>query len=173
MVGGKGVSDDEFLAQEYLHVNKVVEDFDTKALTVKAWSITFSAAAIGFSYDKGEWEILLVSAVSAVAFWIVEALVKVNQQPYYRRIGEIEAHFGGGESRKPFQIKGAWLSQFNLDGRYKRAYAILRWPHVFMPHAPIAALALILLATSPPRKAVGPSGVQAKIASGALKPAAK
>ena len=31
------------LAQEYLFLQKVIEDFDARALTIKAWSVTFSA----------------------------------------------------------------------------------------------------------------------------------
>jgi len=35
------------LAQEYLQLQKTVEDFDARALTIKAWSVTFSAAGLG------------------------------------------------------------------------------------------------------------------------------
>jgi hypothetical protein len=143
-------NEDDWLAQEYLHLQKVVEDFDGKTLTIKAWSVTFSAAAIGFAYDKGERAILLVAIISAVAFWLVEALFKVNQQAYYRRVEELEAHFSGGERRRPFQIGRAWDADFWKHGGYVRVFSVVIWPHVFMPHAAIAAIAALLLAGQPP-----------------------
>ena len=32
--------DDPFLKEEYLRLHDIVEDFDQKALTIKAWSVT-------------------------------------------------------------------------------------------------------------------------------------
>ena len=42
----------DYLAQEYLFLQKTVEDFDARALTIKAWSVTFSAAGLGFAYQQ-------------------------------------------------------------------------------------------------------------------------
>lgn len=141
---------DDYLTQEYFHLQKVVEDYDAKALTTKAWSVTFSAAAIGFAYDKQQIVILAVSIVTALAFWLVEALIKVNQQAYYPRIGEIEDYFAGGERRVPMQIGRTWSAAFRTTGKYQRAFRIALWPHVFMPHVAIAALGLALVFLHPP-----------------------
>lgn len=143
-------SDEDLLGQEYSHIQKVIEDYDTKTLTVKAWSVTFSAAAIGFAYDKHERVILVVALASSLAFWVMEALLKANQQAYYHRIGEIEIHFSGGERRKPLQIGAAWEAAFKAAGGYGRISSLMRWPHVFMPHSAIALLALVLLLVIPP-----------------------
>ena len=41
------------LQAEYLHLQKVIEDFDGRALTIKAWSVTFSLVTIaGFFAPK-------------------------------------------------------------------------------------------------------------------------
>jgi len=93
------VAENDFLSQEYFHLQKVIEDFDSKALTVKTWSVTFSAVAIGFAYDKHESVILIVACASAMEFWLVEGILKVNQQAYYRRVRELEKHFSGGEQQ--------------------------------------------------------------------------
>lgn len=34
------------LLAEYLHLQKAVEDMDARAVTIKAWSISFSLAAV-------------------------------------------------------------------------------------------------------------------------------
>lgn len=143
-------SNEDLLGQEYFHLQKVIEDYDTKTLTVKAWSVTFSATAIGFAYDKHERVILVVALASSLAFWVMEALLKANQQAYYHRIGEIEIHFSGGEQRKPLQIGAAWEAAFKAAGGYHRISSLMRWPHVFMPHLAIGLLALVLLLVIPP-----------------------
>jgi hypothetical protein len=141
---------EDYLAQEYANVQKTVEDFDTKTLTVKAWSVTFSAVAIGFAYDKHEPVILFVAAVSALSFLLVECLVKVNQLAHYARIIEIEGHFGGGGHTQAFRTKAAWSEEFRARGKYKRIREVVQWPHVYLPHAAIAAVALALLVAVPP-----------------------
>jgi hypothetical protein len=143
--------ENNLLAQEYLHIQKVIEDYDTKTLTVKAWSVSFSAVAIAFSYQYKSPQILLAAIASSIAFWVVEALIKVNQQAYYTRVGELEAHFSGGEARRPFQIARAWSASFHREGKYKKAFIILRWPHVLFPHVFIAAIGTVLLLSSAPR----------------------
>ena len=154
-------SDEDLLGQEYFHLQKVIEDYDTKTLTVKAWSVTFSATAIGFAYDKHERVILVVALTSSLAFWVMEALLKANQQAYYHRISEIETHFSGGERRKPLQIGAAWAAAFKAAGGYHRISSLMRWPHVFMPHLAIGLLAsaLLLIAPPAPLQAVPRAGV--------------
>jgi hypothetical protein len=146
--------DEDLLGREYFHVQKVVEDYDTKVLTVKAWSVSFSAAAIGLAYDKQQAAILAVAIISALSFWMVEALIKVNQQAYYKRIEEIEAHFSDGPQRRPLQIGRAWAGSFKENGRYRMTFQVMAWPHVFMPHAVIALTAAALLIFDAPEKAI-------------------
>jgi hypothetical protein len=140
---------EDYLSQEYLYLQKVVEDYDGKALTVKAWSVTFSAAAIGLAYQNGKIAILVVAVISAILFWLVESLVKVNQQAYYARIGEIEDHFAGKSTTHAFQIGSSWAADFHGQGKYKRIFEVMWWPHVFMPHLAIAGLGLLLLVMAP------------------------
>ncbi len=136
----------DYLAQEYLHLQKVVEDFDTKVLTVKAWSVTFSAAAIGLSFYEKQRAVLLAAMISAMAFWIMEALIKANQQAYYHRINELEEHFSAERTYKPFQIGRAWSAAFANRRGHWYACRIMCWPHVFMPYLPIVVSAIAFFA---------------------------
>lgn len=141
----------ELIAQEYLQLQKVVEDFDVRAVTIKAWSVTFSAAGLGAAYLQAQPVLLLISALSALVFWMVEALWKTNQQAYYPRIREIEKYFaegGKGEAIAPFAIGTAWSAAFRRKRGYWRAFAIMGWPHVALPHIVVVAAALALLALS-------------------------
>jgi hypothetical protein len=138
---------EDYLAQEYLHLQKVVEDFDTKTLTIKAWSVTFSTAAVGFAYGKNEPAILVLVAAAALAFWLVECLLKVNQQAHYARIGRIEEHFAGHGYQHAFQIGKAWEGEFAQSGGYKKVFKVMWWPHVLLPHVAIAGAAIALYVT--------------------------
>lgn len=40
------------MKEEYFHLNEIVEDFDQKALTIKAWSVTLSMAGIGVAFTQ-------------------------------------------------------------------------------------------------------------------------
>jgi hypothetical protein len=141
----------DLIAQEYLQLQKVVEDFDLRAITIKAWSVTFSATGLGAAYLQGKPVLLLISALSALVFWIVEALWKTNQQAYYPRIKQIEQYFAGekvGSPISPFAIKTAWGSAFRDEGGYWRAFKIMGWPHVALPHVVVIIAGLGLLALS-------------------------
>ena len=84
---------DERLTEEYLQLQKIVEEFDGKALTIKAWSVTLSAAGLVAAYVENSPEILLIAAGSAIVFWLIEALWKTNQNAFYSRIYQIEEAF--------------------------------------------------------------------------------
>lgn len=78
------------LLEEYLQLQKTVEEFDGKALTIKAWSVTLSSAGLVAAYFDNEPTVLLIAGGSALVFWLVEALWKANQNAFYSRIYEIE-----------------------------------------------------------------------------------
>ena len=145
---GSDAKSDPLLAQEYFRLQEAVEAFDSRALTIKAWSVTFSAAGLGLAYEQKTPVLLLIAAGSALAFWLVEAMWKVSQQSYYQRIRAIEAHFRGDKATVPLQIAASWHRSFIARGRYRDALRLMAWPHVAMPHVlvAIAGVALWLLA---------------------------
>jgi hypothetical protein len=135
------------LAQEYLQLQKTVEDFDARALTIKAWSITFSATGLGLAYQQGKPILLLIAAASAAVFWTIEGVWKVHQRAFYARIDAIEAHFIGeaAEARaKPFQISASWRASFRGDGN--RLHSMLRMVPVFWQLGVVLPHILIVLA---------------------------
>ena len=85
--------DDPFLKEEYLRLHDIVEDFDQKALTIKAWSVTLAMAGVGAAFTQKVAVLLLLAGVASMLFWVTEALWKSFQQAYYPRIRELEAFF--------------------------------------------------------------------------------
>lgn len=139
------------LRDEYLQIQKIIEDFDAKSLTIKAWSVTLSAAALVAAYAENAPFALLVGSGSAVAFWIVEALWKAMQQAFYARQRSIEAWMrNDGDEVHPLQITTAWHSAWQDQGRARKALGTMAWPHVFMPHLAVALAGLLLFLFAPP-----------------------
>ena len=62
------------LQAEYLHLQKTVEDFDSKALTIKAWSITFSLTVIGGAFVSHKELVFLLASVASAIFWYLETM---------------------------------------------------------------------------------------------------
>ena len=140
----------DLIAQEYTLLHKVVEEFDVRAIQIKGWSVTLGGVGLGAAYTQGQPVVLLVVAFSALVFWIVEALWKVNQQAYYPRIREIEAYFKtAGTSDAPhitpFKIATAWSFHHAKHGRSLRALKMMWWPHIALPHLMVFMTALVLI----------------------------
>jgi hypothetical protein len=136
----------DLLQTEYFQLQKIVEDFDSRALTIKAWSVTLSAAAMITAYVQATPIILAIAAVSALVFWLIEGLWKLNQQAFYARIYEIENSMANGQMNlPPLQIASSWSKNFNANRRERKIFDVLQWPHVYLPHMPIAVAAFALL----------------------------
>lgn len=136
VAGAVGTDTAPLLKEEYFHLQKTVEDFDQRGLTIKAWSVTASMAAIGASISHPKAAALcLVAAVASLSFWITEALWKGFQQSYYPRIRTIEKMFRTGQplTDSPFQINAEWSITYHQSDIW-RFLQIMFWPHVMVPH---------------------------------------
>ena len=132
------------LQAEYLHLQKVIEDFDGRALTIKAWSITFSLVALVGAFASHASPVFLVSSISALLFWFIEGSWKTFQYAYYDRSGDIEKYFRGEKKiSAPFQIGTSWFRRWQSGG-VARLKKILLWPHVALPHVIVAVLGVVL-----------------------------
>jgi hypothetical protein len=133
------------LQAEYFHLQKTVEDFDGKALTIKAWSITFSMAVLVGAFTSHAAVVLLIASSASLLFWALEALWKSFQLGYYHRIDVIEQHFRSPaeEIPRPLQIREAWMERWNATP-WAEVWRIAWWAHVALPHLLAAAAGVIL-----------------------------
>jgi hypothetical protein len=124
-------ADPDFLRQEYFQLQQIVETFDQKALTIKAWSVTFSMAGVATAFAN--LTLLLLSAAASMLFRLIEAHWKLFQQAYYPRIREIESMMAGEQVAHPAspRIAASWLQAW----RSYHLVTVLGWSHVFLPHA--------------------------------------
>ncbi len=141
-----------FLRQEYFHVNSIQDNFDQKALTIKAWSVTFSMVGIGAGFYYRIPVLLFLSGAASLLFWIVEAYWKKNQKCYYDRVSEIENAMqrfleddSNGLPEFP-RISTSWNESRKKISVLERALKL----HVMLPHLAVvlfgiaAGVALLL-----------------------------
>ncbi len=140
----------EALQAEYFHLQKTVEDFDGKALTIKAWSITFSMAVLVGAFTSHASAVLPIASVASLLFWILEAVWKSFQLGYYHRIEAIELHFRSATHElPPLQVNAAWMERWR-NTPWSEICRMAWWPHIALPHAVAVAggIALYALAAS-------------------------
>jgi hypothetical protein len=123
------------LKEEYFHLQKTVEDFDQRTLSIKTWSVTTSMVGIAASFLHSDASALsLLAALASLSFWMTEALWKEFQQCYYPRIRALERAFATGDTtEKPFRINRMW-SQTYHSYSLRKYVQIFLWPHVMLPH---------------------------------------
>jgi hypothetical protein len=146
----------EALKDEYLQLQKTIEDFNQQSLTIKNWSVVFGFASIGVAFTTHREWVLIVSALSAGTFWILEAQWKTFQNAYYERVYHIEAYFRGDrtspepfripDTLEPFQIAASWHASWTKNWPTRFFKILLTWPWVYLPHLVVILIALTLFA---------------------------
>lgn len=136
-----------FLKDEYLLLQKLYEDFDSRIITIKGWSATIGLVAVGggFYYTKYLW---LFGAGIGFIFWVLEAIWKSFQYSYASRIQLLEEAFRSGDIEKirPFQIYTAWVESFQSTSYVTAVSGNMALPLVFIPHIiPVLAGPILFL----------------------------
>lgn len=132
------------LQAEYLHIQKTIEDFDGRALVIKAWSVTFGMAAISSAFVAHSTFPFLAAFIGSGTFWLLEAQWKVFQLSYYERSNAIEAHFRNEKRLEyPFQIGGAWYTAWKRI-RKTEIRRVWGWLHVALPHLIVVLMSATL-----------------------------
>jgi hypothetical protein len=134
----------DLLKDEYLQLEQSIQEFDGRALTIKAWSVSFSMAALVGAFAAEAPPVLLLAALSSCLFWVIECMWKTFQYAFYERLNEIEDYFAGkGKEPDPLQIGRAWYKRWSGLSTGK-CLCILTWPRVALPHAVVALLGVVL-----------------------------
>jgi hypothetical protein len=137
MATNEGVADNAFLKEEYFFLQKTYEDFDSKSITIKTWSVSGSLVLIGAGFsEKGSAELFCIGAIASLFFWVIEAYWKGFQYAFLRRIKTIEAYFTNTEKSilPPLQISTDWNLDWHTVGKRRVWKRIIWWPTVMLPH---------------------------------------
>jgi hypothetical protein len=123
------------LKEEYFVLLKFYEDFDARLLTIKGWSTTVGAAAIGLGIQYSKPFLFLFGSGVAILFWVLEATWKSLQHSYRGRISSIELAYRleQYDNIVPLQAHANWSNSWKMALRlfFRNLYR----PIVFLPHA--------------------------------------
>jgi hypothetical protein len=155
---------------EYYRIADIVAAFDQRLLTVKSWGVTFALATLALGFQQDHFGLFLVAAAGGVAFWLIEASIKLHQMRYYPRMGDIEViayelyredttsgvassplidwswytawpRIRGGASKGDPRVPRRWKDVNDEPGANRR---IMLYPHVALPHAIAVALGTVM-----------------------------
>ena len=131
----------QLLKDEYLLLQRIYEDFDSRALTIKGWSATVGIAAIGVGFYQSSY-LWLFAAGSSVVFWFLEGLWKSFQYCHGTRIVRLEKAFSEDnfENIAPLQIYTSWANAWSR----RQVFAVLRATIVDLPHSLTALIGITL-----------------------------
>ena len=149
-------------SKEYFVLNEMVTSFDPRLLTVKGWGVTLSLVALGLGFQYKSFGMFLVSAVSSIAFWWLEAVMKTHQMRFYPRLREIEVNRfqRAPDAEKPYsapRVNWGWVRGKQVlpgnaeslgdpapDGKSLWYNKTALLPHVMMPHGVTLLVAAVL-----------------------------
>lgn len=133
----------QLLNDEYIMLQHFYEEIDSKGLTIKNWAITVALAAIGAGllYRR---EVLLVSFVTSLVFWYLEAHWRGLSHFFSARIQNIERAFQSGRWKEevPLQVYSTWSEEYKRTKDQTLKYMFKQ--SSFLPHTLIAAASLVL-----------------------------
>jgi hypothetical protein len=139
---------DDFKA-EYLLLQGFYEDYDKRALSLKALAIPLLGAGLAFGLKEKSEAILAATIAIAASLWLLEAIWKSFQYRHAERIQRIEGYYrkgSFGDAGPPFQVFSSWRNASKLY--YSSPVAWLRifiLPFVMLPYVVILAFGVVAL----------------------------
>jgi hypothetical protein len=132
------------LIAEYYKVTDIVQSYDPYFLSIKTWSATLGAGAIGISFTQSSTiPILLTAVLLTLSFWLVEARFKILQLNHLARAGALERYLSSEEGKPSPLIFRSFSEAATANAKFKRWRKVLFWPHVALPHFFFIAIASI------------------------------
>jgi hypothetical protein len=84
--------------REYFFIQERIDNFDGRTLLVKSWGVTTSGAGFAYAITQQNRSVILLTAISALVFWYIEALWKSYQYILIDLSGKIETFLQGNDS---------------------------------------------------------------------------
>lgn len=137
----------DLLKDEYILLQTLYEDMDSKGLTIKNWAITVALAIVGASFLIDKKNLLWLAIIASLVFWYLEAYWRGLSHFFAVRIQEIETAIQKGtwEKELPLQVYSTWSKEYKKTKDQTFRYMFKRAS--FLPHAviPIFIVALYFL----------------------------
>jgi hypothetical protein len=134
----------DLLKDEYIMLQRMYGDMDSKGLTIKNWAITVALAIIGTSILRDQKLLLLVAAGTCLVFWYTEAYWRGLSHFVAKRIQEIEVAIqkGAWENELPLQLYSSWSKEYERVHDQTLRHLFRRT--TLLPHAVIFIFILVI-----------------------------
>lgn len=134
----------DLLKDEYILLQTLYEDMDSKGLTIKNWAITVALAIIGTSILNDKRNLLWLAFAASFMFWYLEAYWRGLSHFFAVRIQDIETALQDGtwETELPLQVYSTWSREFEKTRDQTFRYMFKRAS--LLPHALIPVFIVIL-----------------------------
>lgn len=123
-----------FAFEEYQIVQLRIAEFDKLLLTIKSWSITSSAVAIGFGFINEMNTLFLLGALGALLFWYLEALNKVFQTALIERSIDLEPMLRGEVAYDGVRTGDYFKRMTGFSEPFRAVWIMLTYMNVNLPH---------------------------------------
>jgi hypothetical protein len=134
------------LFDEYYKLAAIVQSYDSYCLTIKAWGVTVSGAAIGVAFSRGgSLGVFIIAFSLSMAFWLTEVRFKLFQLAHMLRISELENALQNNVALTSPRIFSAFGEQSRANLKSKRWKTLIFWPQIMLPHIFFASLSLALI----------------------------
>ncbi len=134
----------DLLKDEYIMLQTLYEDMDSKGLTIKSWAITVALAIIGTSILNNEKNLLWLAFGTSFVFWYLEAYWRGLSHFFAVRIKNIEAALRNNtwEKELPLQVYSTWSEEYKRSKDQTFRYMFKRAS--FLPHGLIPIFIVII-----------------------------
>jgi len=138
--------ENDSLKAEYLLIQGQYEDFDKRALSLKALATPLLGAGIAVGIKDPSSAVLAATVGVALTLWLLETIWKSFQYSFVPRIEALEAWFrgeGAEDAIQPFQIYTQWGKSWSGTlSRYESMLRVWWQPFVALPYLIIVLFGL-------------------------------
>jgi len=132
----------EILKDELKMMQSQMDKYDGFATSIKTWTLTLWGVSVGWAFQSGIKEMLAISLVLLMAFWLFEGINKTYRMNYKKRRDEVavvlQHVFKTGELPD-----GISAPQFpNHDFQHAMRNALLL--HISVPYLALGAVSVVL-----------------------------
>lgn len=131
------------LLEEYYKLAAIVQGYDSYFLSIKAWGVTVSAAAIGAGFATGKIQVLVVAFALSLAFWLTEVRFKLLQLGHMFRVAQLEEALQDEHSTNSPRIFKSFQEESARNLLVKRWRSVITWPQVMFPHIFFVGLSVV------------------------------
>jgi hypothetical protein len=121
--------------REYFFTQERIDAFDGRTLLVKSWSVTASGAGFAFAISQKNSSVLLLTALTALVFWYIEAQWKSLQHILIEHSQKIERCLQEGTDKYVGpSMSQSFSDSFESSGRWRRMFVAFKITNTAMPH---------------------------------------